>query len=36
LAAVWLLMLAYIVYMSAFSIRMHDAFLTNRADLGHF
>jgi uncharacterized membrane protein len=36
LVAVWLALLVYTVYMSAFSIRKHDAFLTNRADLGHF
>jgi len=26
----------YTIYMAAFSIRRHDAFLTRRADLGHF
>lgn len=36
LVAVCLATVAYAAYMSAFSIVRHDAFLTNRADLGHF
>ena len=36
LVVLWLLMLAYAAYFSALSIRQHDAFLTHKADLGHF
>jgi uncharacterized membrane protein len=32
----WVLMLLYAGYFSALSIRQHDAFLTHKADLGHF
>ena len=32
----WLLMLIYAAYFSVLSIRQHDAFLTHKADLGHF
>ena len=34
LAAVWLMILAYGVYFSAYSIQRHRAFLTNASDLG--
>ncbi|MEJ2209198.1 MAG: DUF2079 domain-containing protein, partial [Anaerolineae bacterium] len=36
LVVLWLLMLLYAGYFSALSIRQHDAFLTHKADLGHF
>jgi uncharacterized membrane protein len=36
LVVLWLLMLAYAAFFSAASIRQHDAFLTHKADLGHF
>ena len=36
LVAVWITAVAYSVYMSALSIRRHDAFLTNRGDMGRF
>ena len=32
----WLLILAYTVFFAAASIRQHDAFITHKADLGHF
>jgi uncharacterized membrane protein len=32
----WLLILAYAVFFSVASIRQHDAFITGKADLGHF
>lgn len=32
----WLLILAYAVFFSVASIRQHDAFITSKADLGHF
>jgi uncharacterized membrane protein len=32
----WVLMLVYAGYFSVLSIRQHDAFLTHKADLGHF
>jgi uncharacterized membrane protein len=34
LAAVWLMMVAYGIYFSAYSIQRHRAFLTNASDLG--
>ncbi|MFN2241960.1 MAG: DUF2079 domain-containing protein [Anaerolineae bacterium] len=34
--ALWVLMLVYAGYFSVLSIRQHDAFLTTKADLGHF
>lgn len=34
LAAVWLMLLAYGIYFSAYSIQRHRAFLTNASDLG--
>jgi uncharacterized membrane protein len=34
LAAVWLMILAYGIYFSAYSIQRHRAFLTNASDLG--
>lgn len=36
LLALWLLMVLYAGYFSVLSIRQHDAFLTHKADLGHF
>ena len=36
MVVLWLLMLVYAAYFSVLSVRQHDAFLTHKADLGHF
>jgi uncharacterized membrane protein len=36
LGVLWLLMVGYTAYIAALSIRQHDAFITTKADLGHF